>query len=217
MNLYVDLVHEYFLYILQGAVITIELTILSLLLSIVVGLAVTFTYMSGVTWLKRVATIYVELVRATPALLQLFIVYYGLTNIGVRFDAFTAATLTLGLIGGAYSAEIFRAGIEAIDNGQIEAARSLGMSASQTMRRIVLPQGFVIILPPLTNFLIALIKDTSLALTIAVPEIMYRSYDAATQSYRSLAVYCMAGVIYLCICIPLSRLAKRLERKGDPA
>ncbi|MGH8811178.1 MAG: amino acid ABC transporter permease [Advenella sp.] len=215
MTDYIALIDTYFLYILRGAIITVELTVLALLLSVVIGLTVTFTYMSRVIWLKTIATVYIELVRATPALLQLFIVYYGLTNIGIRFDAFTAAVLTLGFIGGAYSAEIFRAGIEAIDFGQIEASRSLGMTAIQAMKRIVLPQAFVITLPPLTNFVIAMIKDTSLALTISVPEIMYRSYDAATQSYRSLAVYMMAGVIYLAICIPLSRLAKRLERKGD--
>ena len=213
MNDYLQLLQTYFPYIAKGAIVTLELTVFSLIGSVVIGLLATFAKMSGIRVLGYVAGIYIELIRATPALLQLFIIYFGLTSFGIRLEPMAAAIITLSLVGGAYAAEIFRAGIEAVDRGQFEAARSLGMSTPLAMRRIILPQAGVIILPPFTNFIISMIKDTSLALTISVPEIMYRSYDASSQSYRSMAIYSMAAILYLAICLPLSRVAKRLERK----
>jgi His/Glu/Gln/Arg/opine family amino acid ABC transporter permease subunit len=216
MTDFVDLAHRYFPYILRGAVVTLELTLLALVGSVIIGLVVALARLSPSRWLKGPAVVYIELIRATPALLQLFVVYFGLTSFDIRLDPFTAAALTLSVIGGAYAAEVFRAGIEAVDRGQYEAGRSLGMTAPLAMRRIILPQAAVLILPPFTNFVIAMVKDTSLALTIAVPEIMYRSYDAASQSFRSLEIYAMAGAIYVAICLPLSQLAQFLERRRAP-
>lgn len=213
MNDYLQLLQTYFPYVAKGATITLQLTIVALLGSVALGLLTTFAKLANLRLLRVVATIYIELIRATPALLQLFIIYFGLTSFGLRLDPFTAASITLSLVGGAYAAEIFRAGIEAVDTGQFEAARSLGMSTALAMRRIILPQAAVIILPPFTNFVISMIKDTSLALTISVPEIMYRSYDASSQSYRSMAIYSMAAILYLAICLPLSGFAKALEKR----
>ncbi len=213
MNDYLQLLQTYFPYVAKGATITLQLTIVALLGSVALGLLTTFAKLANLRLLRVVATIYIELIRATPALLQLFIIYFGLTSFGLRLDPFTAASITLSLVGGAYAAEIFRAGIEAVDTGQFEAARSLGMSTPLAMRRIILPQAAVIILPPFTNFVISMIKDTSLALTISVPEIMYRSYDASSQSYRSMAIYSMAAILYLAICLPLSGFAKALEKR----
>lgn len=213
MSDYLQLVQTYFPYVAKGASITIQLTVVALLGSVALGLLTTFAKLANLRPLRIVATIYIELIRATPALLQLFIIYFGLTSFGLRLDPFTAASITLSLVGGAYAAEIFRAGIEAVDTGQFEAARSLGMSTPLAMRRIILPQAAVIVLPPFTNFVISMIKDTSLALTISVPEIMYRSYDASSQSYRSMAIYSMAAVLYLAICLPLSGFAKALEKR----
>lgn len=213
---FLGLAQTYFPYILRGAVVTLELTAMTLIGSVVLGLLTAMARMSQSGLLRAIAGVYIELIRATPALLQLFIIYFGLTSFNIRLDPFSAAVLALSLIGGAYSAEIFRAGIDAVDRGQYEAARSLGMPAQLAMRRIILPQAAVLILPPFTNFVIAMVKDTSLALTIAVPEIMYRSYDAASQSFRSLEIYVMAGVIYLAICLPLSQLARALERRRAP-
>jgi polar amino acid transport system permease protein len=213
MSDYLQLVQTYFPYVAKGASITIQLTIVALLGSVALGLLTTFAKLANLRLLRIVASIYIELIRATPALLQLFIIYFGLTSFGLRLDPFTAASITLSLVGGAYAAEIFRAGIEAVDTGQFEAARSRGMSTPLAMRRIILPQAAVIVLPPFTNFVISMIKDTSLALTISVPEIMYRSYDASSQSYRSMAIYSMAAVLYLAICLPLSGFAKALEKR----
>lgn len=213
---FIELADRYFPYILRGAVITVELTLVALAGSVAIGLVVAFARMSPSRWIKAPAIVYIEIIRATPALLQLFLIYFGLTSFGIRLDPFTAAALTLSIIGGAYAAEVFRAGIEAVDKGQYEAARSLGMPAPLAMRRIILPQAAILVLPPFTNFVIALVKDTSLALTIAVPEIMYRSYDAASQSFRSLEIYAMAGVIYIVICLPLSQFAQSFERRRAP-
>jgi His/Glu/Gln/Arg/opine family amino acid ABC transporter permease subunit len=216
MQDFFDLAARYFPYILGGARITLELTVLSLAISMVLGLGAAISKRSSHRIFRLPATLYIEVIRGTPALLQIFLVYFGLTSYGVQLAPFPAAVLTLGFMGGAYLAEIFRAGIESVDRGQVEAAISLGMKPVQVMRRIVLPQAMVVMLPPFTNFVIGLIKDTSLALTITVPDIMYRAYDAASQSFRSMQIYAMAGAIYLALCYPLSRLAKYLESKRPP-
>ncbi len=213
---FVDFALKYLPYVARGAIVTIELTAMALLLGAVLGLLGAIAKQSGSRPLVFVANVYVEVIRGTPALLQIFVMYFGLATYGLRLDPLTAAALTLGIIGGAYITEIIRAGIEAVDRGQVEAATSLGMAPSAIMRRIVLPQAVVLMVPPFTNFLIALIKDTSLALTISVPEIMYRSYDVASQTYRSMEIYAVAGMIYLAMCYPLSLLAKRLERRRAP-
>lgn len=213
---FIDFALKYLPYVARGAIVTIELTVMSLVLGAVLGLLGAIAKQSGSRPLVFVANVYVEVIRGTPALLQIFVMYFGLATYGLRLDPLTAAALTLGIIGGAYITEIIRAGIEAVDRGQVEAATSLGMAPSAIMRRIVLPQAVVLMVPPFTNFLIALIKDTSLALTISVPEIMYRSYDVASQTYRSMEIYAVAGMIYLAMCYPLSLLAKRLERRRAP-
>lgn len=216
MHVLYDLALRYFPYIVGGALTTLELTALALAISVVLGLIAALCKRSTHAVFRAPATIYIEVLRGTPALLQIFIVYFGLTSFGLKLEPFPAAVITLGLMGGAYLAEVFRAGIESVDRGQIEAAISLGMRPPNTMRRIVLPQALVVTWPPFTNFVVGLIKDTSLALTITVPEIMYRSYDAASQSFRSMEIYSMAGIIYLAICYPLSRVAKHLESKRPP-
>ena len=215
MDSFLELATKYTPYLLTGVVITIQLTFLSLAVSMPLGLAVAVMGRSRSRIIRGIALFYIELIRGTPALLQLFIVYFGLTSWGIRLDPIPAATITLGLIGGAYVSEIFRAGIEGVDHGQIEAARAIGMRPPQIMRRIIFPQALQLVLPPLTNFMIALIKDTSLALTISVPELMYRSYDVASQTFRSMEVYSIAGVIYLSLCVPLSFLVRRLERRDN--
>lgn len=213
---FLDFALKYLPYVARGAVVTIELTAASLVLGAALGLLGALAKQSGRQPFVFIANVYVEVIRGTPALLQIFVMYFGLASYGLRLEPLVAAALTLGIIGGAYITEIIRAGIEAVDRGQVEAATSLGMAPGTIMRRIVLPQAVVLMVPPFTNFLIALIKDTSLALTISVPEIMYRSYDVASQTYRSMEIYAVAGAIYLAMCYPLSRLARRLERRRAP-
>jgi len=148
VDVYRDLVLHYLPYILQGVTVTIRLTFFSLLLSVVLGLVGAIARTSRSRILRGLATAYVEIIRGTPALLQLFIIYFGLANYQVRLSGMTAAIIALGVLGGAYLSETFRAGIEAVDRGQVEAAKSLGMRGPVIMRRIVLPQAVLIILPP---------------------------------------------------------------------
>ena len=216
MDVYRDLIVHYLPYILRGVTVTVRLTVFSLVLSVGLGLIGAIARTSRSRLFRGLATAYVEIIRGTPALLQLFIIYFGLANYQVRLSGTTAAIIALGVLGGAYLTETFRAGIQAVDRGQIEAAKSLGMQSPVIMRRIVLPQAILIILPPFGNFVIGLIKDTSLALTISVPELMYRSYDVSSQTFRSMEVFMIAGVIYLAICYPLGRGVKYLERFRPP-
>lgn len=209
----IEIATKYFGNIAQGAVVTLQLTAGALILSTALGLVIAGLRLSGRWWLRAPAVVYIEVIRNTPALLQLFLIYFGLAELGLRLDAFPAAILTLGILGGAFLAEIFRGGILSVDRGQAEAALSLGMRYDQMMRRIVLPQAFRVVIPPSTNYLISLLKETSLVLTIAVPEIMYRANNVASATYQSLAVFAIAGAIYFALCFPLSRLAIALERK----
>ena len=210
---FVGIAHHYFVYIAEGAGITAEITLGAAVIAIVIGLVAAACRLSRFRWLRAPVTVYIEVIRNTPALLQLFLVYFGLAEIGLVLPALLSAILTLGILGGAFLTEIFRAGIVSVERGQTEAALSMGMNYFQVMRRVVLPQALRLVIPPSTNFLIGLIKDTSLVLTIAVPEIMYRAYTVSSLTYQAIYVFAIAGAIYFAICFPLSRLALRLETR----
>jgi His/Glu/Gln/Arg/opine family amino acid ABC transporter permease subunit len=162
--------------------------------------------------LRYPAIAYIEFLRGTPALVQLFVIYFGLPDTGFQPTPLEAAIVGLGLNGAAYLAEIYRAGIEAIHKGQLEAALSLGMTPARAMRSIILPQAVRTMLPPITNFAIVLLKDTAVIYAIAVPEIMAYARNLVTETLQSAVVYLMAGAIYLCMTIPMARVAARLER-----
>jgi His/Glu/Gln/Arg/opine family amino acid ABC transporter permease subunit len=203
----------YFLSVLLGgAAMTVEVTVGALAFALVAGLVVALLRMSRWRVVRVLAGVYVELIRGTPALAQLFIIYFGLPDLGVSPKPVTAAIIGLGINGAAYLAEIYRAGIEAIHKGQIEAALSLGMTPRRAMQYIILPQALRLMLPPITNFSILLLKDTALVSVIAAPEIMFFARNLVTETYQSMHVYLLAAVIYLCMTIPLSRLVARLER-----
>jgi polar amino acid transport system permease protein/cystine transport system permease protein len=162
--------------------------------------------------IRFLARSYVELIRGTPALTQLFIIYFGLSEIGLSLSPMAAAIIGLGANGAAYLAEIFRAGIGAIDKGQKEAAASLGLPPIEVMRFIILPQAIRIMLPPLVNYAVQLLKDTTLASSVAAPEIMFRARNLVMETYLSMQIYVLVACIYLAISIPLSRLASRLQK-----
>jgi len=158
----------------MAAFATLKLTGLALALAIGVGLCLALARISRFGPLRAVAVAYIEAVRGIPALALLFVIYFGLPDLGMRFDSFTAAVIGLGLNGGAYLAEVFRAGIQAIHRGQIKAALSIGMTPWTAMLVIILPQAVRVILPPLANYAIALLKDTSIYSIISTPELMLR-------------------------------------------
>jgi His/Glu/Gln/Arg/opine family amino acid ABC transporter permease subunit len=204
----------YFLTTLLGGLPeTVTVAIGSFLFALVFGLLVALLRISRWRLLRIVATAYIEFFRGTPALVQLFVIYFGFPDIGFQPSPFEAAIIGLGLNGAAYLAEIYRAGIESIHRGQMEAALSLGLTPLRAMRWIVLPQALRTMLPPITNFAIVLLKDTAIVFAVGVVEIMALARNLVTETLQSAAVYLIAGTIYLCMTIPMARLAARLERQ----
>ena len=203
----------YFLTTLLGGLPeTVIVAIGSFLFALVFGLIVALLRISRWRILRVPAIAYTEFFRGTPALVQLFVIYFGFPDVGFQPSPFEAAIIGLGLNGAAYLSEIYRAGIESIHRGQMEAALTLGMTPARAMRYIVLPQAVRTMLPPITNFAIVLLKDTAIVFAVGVVEIMALARNLVTETLQSAAVYLIAGAIYLCMTIPMARLAARLER-----
>ena len=198
---------------LSAALQTLELTGASLVVALLVGAVVALLRTAPAPPLRWLAIVFVEVGRGTPALVILFMIYFGLPAVApsLQFDSFTAATLGLGLQGGAILGEIFRAGIEAIDKGQREASLALGLSPSQSMTRIIAPQALRVVVPPIGNYAIGLLKDTAIASIIAAPELMLRAKDLASSSFMPMHLYVLAALIYFAMSYPLSLLVGRLE------
>jgi His/Glu/Gln/Arg/opine family amino acid ABC transporter permease subunit len=185
----------------------------ALIFALIFGLLVALMRISRWRALRYPAIAYMEIFRGTPALVQLFVIYFGLPDIGFEPSPFQAAIVGLGLNGAAYLSEVYRAGIESIHRGQMEAALSLGMTPARALQYIVLPQAIRTMLPPITNFAIVLLKDTALVFAVGVVEIMALARNLVTETLQSAAVYLIAGGIYLCVTIPMARLAAILERQ----
>jgi len=192
---------------------TVTVAIGALIFALIFGLLVALMRLSRWRALRYPAIAYLEVFRGTPALVQLFVIYFGFPDIGFEPSPFQAAIVGLGLNGAAYLSEVYRAGIESIHRGQMEAALSLGMTPSRALQYIVLPQAIRTMLPPITNFAIILLKDTALVFAIGVVEIMALARNLVTETLQSAAVYLIAGGIYLCVTIPMARLAAGLERQ----
>jgi His/Glu/Gln/Arg/opine family amino acid ABC transporter permease subunit len=203
---------SYFIRLLEGLPETVKVAIAALIFALIFGLIVALFRLARWRLMRWPAIIYVEAFRGTPALVQLFVIYFGLPDLGFQPSPFQAAIVGLGLNGAAYISEVYRAGIESIHRGQMEAALSIGMTPARAMRYIILPQALRTMLPPLTNFAIVLLKDTALVFTVGILEIMAISRQLVTETLQSGIIYPMAGAIYLCMTIPMARLAARLER-----
>ena len=209
-----DVVVNSFPLLLVGAGVTIKITALSVALGVVIGLFVGIARISRIKLLRVLAAIYVDFFRGTPLLVQIFLVYFALPVItGQRVDPFVAAIGSCGINSGAYVAEIFRAGIQSIDKGQMEAGRSLGMTWGQTMRYIIVPQAFKRVIPPLGNEFIALLKDSSLVSVIGFEELTRRGQLIIAKTYGSLEIWRSVAVIYLAMTLTISRFVAYLERR----
>ncbi|BBS86696.1 amino acid ABC transporter permease [Aeromonas media] len=195
-----------------GLIFTVPLTLITFVLGILLGFLVALARLYGPTPLVALVRCYVWLVRGTPLLVQLFLIFYGLPSAGIVLDAFTAAVIGFTLNIGAYSSEIIRATLAAIPKGQWEAAHSIGMSWPQAMRRVILPQAARIAVPPLSNTFISLVKDTSLA-AVTVPELFQAAQRLASVTYEPLILYVETALIYLLFSSVLSTLQDRLERR----
>ena len=196
-----------------GLVFTIPLTLLSFVLGLGLGLVSALVRLFGAWPLAAVVRFYVWIIRGTPLLVQLFLIFYGLPSVGILLDAFTAALIGFTLNIGAYTSEIIRAAISSVAKGQWEASFSIGMSWGQTMRRTILPQAARVAVPPLSNTFISLIKDTSLAAAITVPELFQAAQRIVATTYEPLILYIEAALIYLAISSVLSALQARLETR----
>ncbi|AII09281.1 amino acid ABC transporter membrane protein (PAAT family) [Rhodococcus wratislaviensis] len=194
---------------------TIPLTIISFSIGLVIALLVALARISSIRPLSVIARFYVSIIRGTPLLVQLFIVFYALPQFGVVLDPFPAAVIAFSLNVGGYAAEVIRSAILSIPKGQWEAAQTIGMGYTTTLQRIVLPQAARVAVPPLSNTLISLVKDTSLASTILVTELLRVAQLAAAPTFDFFALYSVAALYYWVICIFLSAVQGRLEARLD--
>jgi polar amino acid transport system permease protein/cystine transport system permease protein len=200
--------------LLRAAVTTIEITLGGLCVALVLGLAITFVRRSRHRAVAAMGHVYVEIFRCVPVLTQLFIIYFGLGELGLRLRPLPAAIIGFGLNGAAYMAEIYRSGIEAVPRGQFEAAAAIGMTRAQAMWWIVLPQAIRTSLPPIGNYGVGLLKDSSIAVAIAAPEITFAATNLINETYLSTQIYLLMALIYIAMSLPLSHLVQVLERRS---
>ena len=199
--------------LLKGAAMTMELTCLSMLFGMTIGLALALARISRSPLLNKPASLYIWWMRGTPLLMQLFLIYYGLPQAGITLDPFPAAVIGMTLNASAYIAEIFRGGILSIDKGQMEAAKSLGMTYMQSMRWVIFPQTLPRIIPPLGNEAVARLKDSSLVSTIAMVDLMRSAQQMIATTFRPLEVFFAAGVLYLVLTTAFTMVFGAWERR----
>lgn len=201
---------------LEGAIMnTIPLTLLSFVFGLILAVLTALARISHMKLLQGIARVYVSVIRGTPLLVQLFIIFYGLPNVGITLDPFISAVIGFSLSVGAYASEIIRAAILSIPKGQWEAGYSIGMTYTQALKRIILPQAARVSVPPLSNSFISLVKDTSLASLVLVTEMFRRAQEIASRNYEFLLVYTEAALIYWVICFFLSILQQYMEKRLD--
>ncbi|MDQ7983713.1 MULTISPECIES: amino acid ABC transporter permease [unclassified Pseudomonas] len=206
---------EYLPILLQGAWLTIQVTLGSLLLSTLLGLVWATMRVSGISVLVWLSSSIINLLRGIPIIVLLFYIYFVMPDFGLSLSALQAGIIGLGIAYSAYQAENFRAGIEAIDKGQLEAAEAMGMSWWLMMRRVVLPQAFRIVLPPYGNTMIMMLKDSSQASTITVAELALQGKLIATSTFQNATVFTLVALLYLIMCVPLILLVRHFEKRGQ--
>jgi polar amino acid transport system permease protein len=205
---------EFLPILLQGVGLTIVVTIGSLLLSTILGLVWALMRVSGNRVLAGLSAGLINLIRGIPIIVLLFYLYFVMPDFGIALSALQAAVIGLGIAYSAYQAENFRAGIEAIDKGQIEAAQAIGMGFWLTMRRVILPQAIRIVLPPYGNIMIMLLKDSSQASTITVAELALQGKLIASSTFKNTSVFTLVALMYLTMSIPLILLVRHFEKKA---
>lgn len=214
---------KYYMFFLNGAKITILLSIFTVVLGVILGILLALMRLSGIKVLRMISTAYIEFIRGTPLLVQLYLFYYGLPKLGIEFPdvpalgtafpEFMAGVIALSVNSAAYVAEIFRAGIQGIDKGQMEAARSLGMPHAMAMRHIILPQAIRNVLPALGNEFIVIIKESSIVSVIGISELMYNADTVRGNSFRPFEPLIVAAIIYFAMTFTLSKVLGVAERR----
>ncbi|TFJ92111.1 amino acid ABC transporter permease [Lentibacillus salicampi] len=215
MEIFKDYIQNFLPSLLAGAGITIQLTIIAFTIALFVGLLAAFGRLSSNKIMSNFFGFYISALRGTPFFVQLMFIYFGLPDIGIELTAFQAAIIGLALNKSAYLAEIYRAGIQAIPKGQIEAGKAIGMKYSGIMRRIILPQAIKNELPSIGNMAILCLKNSSIAAVITVGEIMYQGQILASTTFRHLEVFTIVAVIYWILHYPLKLAVDYFEGKGN--
>lgn len=195
-----------------GLIITFQVSVVCLLIGFLIGFPVALARVYGPKWLRWLVTGYIEIIRGTPVLVQLFLIYYGLPQFGITFSAFMSAYIAIGMNSGAYQAEYFRGAIQAISGGQMIAARSIGMTPIQAIRHVIIPQAFRFAIPAWSNEVVAMIKISSIVYLIAVPEMLYVAKELMAKYYNPFQTYFTVGAVYLVIIGILTILLHRLEQ-----
>lgn len=203
--------------LLEGVWMTIAISLSALVIASLLGLFWAMLRVSGISWIANGTRLVTNVIRGIPIIVLLFYMYFVLPEMGIQMTAFQAGAFGLGIAYSAYMAEVFRSGIEAIDIGQVEAANSLGMSRMLMMRRVILPQAFKIALPPYSNNMVMLLKDSSQASVITVVELSMQAKLVASSSFKNATVFTLVALLYLCLSLPLMALAGWLERKYNKA
>ncbi|KGE17257.1 amino acid ABC transporter permease [Paenibacillus wynnii] len=212
MNIF-NMAYEYRNFFLSGLQYTLLLAVLGVFFGFVLGIAIALLRMSKWWPVRFIATAWVEFLRGTPMLVQLFLIHYGLATFGIEFSAMESGAITLSINSSAYLAEIFRAGIQGVDRGQVEAARSLGMRQGMTMRYIVLPQALKSVLPAIGNEFITIIKESSIVSFIGVMDLMFQSRSVSTITYDGFTPLVIIAFMYFVLTFTLSKILGRLERR----
>jgi len=200
--------------LLSGLWVTIEIAVISLILAVILGIILGIFSISTSKILKSLATVYIGIIRGTPLMIQALFLFFGVGQaFNIRIDPMVAAIITLTVNASAYMAEIFRGGIQAIDNGQMEAARSLGLSYSKTMRKVILPQAVKIMIPSILNQFIVTLKDTSILSVISIRELTATGQIIIARNYKALEMYAIVACMYLILITILTLVSSYIERK----
>ena len=204
---------EYLPLLAHGALVTVEVFALALVIATLLGMVWALMRVSGAPALSGFSKLLINTIRGIPILVQLFYIYFVFPEIGIQLSAFEAGVIGLGFAYSCYMAEVLRSGIEAVDPGQVEAAQSLGMSRALILWRVVLPQAFKISLPPYGNTCVMLLKDTSQASIITVAELSFQGKLIASSTFKNTEIFTLVAVWYLLMCVPLILIVGRLEKK----
>ena len=199
--------------LLRGTVITLQLTVVSLLVGMVIGLPMGVALVYGPRWLQMLVRVYVTVFQGTPLLIQLFIVYYGLPDIGITLGRFTAAFLTLGLNSAAYQAEYLRGALQSVGSGQMTAARAIGMSRTQAIRYVILPQALRLVLPVWSNEAISMLKYTAVVFLVAVPDLMGQAKILSSKYFAPIPIYMTVAIFYLVLVGAAYFVLRAIERR----
>jgi polar amino acid transport system permease protein len=202
---------EYLPFLLSGVWLTVAVTLLALVMATALGLVWALARTSGIRLIEVPVRVMVEFIRGIPILVILFYIYFVMPEIGIDLTAFQAGVIGLALTYSCYIGETFRAGIEAVDRGQVEAAKSIGMKRGLMMRRVVLPQAFKIVVPPYANNIIMLLKDSSQVSVISVAELTMQGKMLASSTFNNLTVFTLVALLYLCLTLPLNFVMRRVE------